>query len=447
MNLLKDNPKKIFFRFLVPAVSSAVAVAIYSFVDTIVIGQDMGPNGTAACAVLLPVFTLASFIALLFGVGGAVLMSKARGEGNREKGDAYFTASLAAAGIITLVLWIAGMIFQKPLYRLCGADDILLPYVYEYGRWIFATYPTFVFVTLLGSFVRTDGAPRFVMVVTLIGGVFNMIGDIVFVFPCKMGMNGAALATAGGSVLQTVILLAYILLGKTSLRLAKPHQWLKAIRKITVVGFGAGFSQIAMAVVAFVINNQIMKYAGSAALAVYGFLGTVSALFLSVFAGIGQAAQPLVAENYGAGQHKRCFEVGKLGMITAAVFGIVSFALCALFPSQMVSIFMQPTPQVENIAPFIIRVCALSFLPMAINMFVMAYLQSVGKANGATLISTLRGMVLPILLLYALPYLWGSNGIWWAVTAADVLTAVPALALIIRQLKKKDREKQMHQHR
>lgn len=437
MNLLTDNPKKVFFRFLVPAVSSAVAVAIYSFVDTIVIGQDMGPNGTAACAVLLPVFTLASFIALLFGVGGAVLMSKARGEGNREKGDAYFTASLVAAGIITLVLWIAGMLFQKPLYRLCGADDVLLPYVYEYGRWIFATYPTFVFVTLLGSFVRTDGAPRFVMIVTLIGGIFNIIGDIVFVFPCKMGMNGAALATAGGSVLQTVILLVYILLGKTSLHLAKPHQWLQAIKKITVVGFGAGFSQIAMAVVAFVINNQIMKYAGASALAVYGFLGTVSALFLSVFAGIGQAAQPLVSENYGAGQHKRCFEVGKLGIITAVVFGIVSFALCALFPSQMVNIFMQPTPEVENIAPFIIRVCALSFLPMAINMFVMAYLQSVGKANSATLISTLRGMVLPIILLYLLPYLWGSNGIWWAVTASDALAAVPAAALIVGQLRKK----------
>lgn len=437
MNLLTDNPKKVFFRFLVPAVSSAVAVAIYSFVDTIVIGQDMGPNGTAACAVLLPVFTLASFIALLFGVGGAVLMSKARGEGNREKGDAYYTASLVAAGIITLVLWIAGMLFQKPLYRLCGADDVLLPYVYEYGRWIFATYPTFVFVTLLGSFVRTDGAPRFVMIVTLIGGIFNIIGDIVFVFPCKMGMNGAALATAGGSVLQTVILLVYILLGKTSLHLAKPHQWLQAIKKITVVGFGAGFSQIAMAVVAFVINNQIMKYAGASALAVYGFLGTVSALFLSVFAGIGQAAQPLASENYGAGQHKRCFEVGKLGIITAVVFGIVSFALCALFPSQMVNIFMQPTPEVENIAPFIIRVCALSFLPMAINMFVMAYLQSVGKANSATLISTLRGMVLPIILLYLMPYLWGGNGIWWAVTAADALAAVPAAALIVGQLRKK----------
>lgn len=434
MNLLQDNPHKIFFKFLVPAVCSAVAVAIYSFVDTIVIGQDIGPNGTAACAILLPVFTLSGFIALLCGVGGAVLMSKARGEGNREKGDAYFTASLLYVSIITLVLWIAGMIFQKPLYRLCGADDVLLPYVYEYGRWIFATFPTFVLVPFLGTFIRTDGSPKFVMVVTLIGGVFNIIGDIVFVFPCKMGMNGAALATAGGSLLQTILLTAFILFGKTSLRFAKPKKWFSAIKKITGLGVGAGLSQIAMAVVAFVINNQIMKYAGASALAVYGFLGTVSALFLSVFAGIGQAAQPIVSENYGAEQHNRCVTVGKTGMITALVFGVVSFAICALFPSQMVDIFMKPTPEVEQIAPFIIRVSALSFLPMAINMFALAYLQAVTNATGATGISLLRGMVMPVILLYAFPVFMGGNGIWWAITCADAITAVPAVLLMMQQL-------------
>ncbi len=445
MNLLQDPPKKIFFKYLVPAVSSAVAVAIYSFVDTIVIGQDVGPNGTAACAVLLPVFTLASFIALLFGVGGAVLMSKARGEGNREKGDSYFTASLVLAGIITLVLWVAGMLFQKPLYRLCGADDVLLPYVYEYGRWIFATYPTFVFVTLLGTFVRTDGAPRFVMAVTLIGGVFNIVGDIVFVFPCKMGMNGAALATAGGSVLQTVILLAYILRGKTSLHLAKPKKWFTAFRKITVLGFGAGLSQVSLAVVAFVINNQIMKYAGASALAVYGFFGTVSALFLSVFAGIGQAAQPIVSESYGAAQHSRCVEVGKIGMRTALVFGAVSFVFCALLPSQMVHVFMKPTPEVEQIAPYIIRVSSLSFLPMAINMFVLSYLQAVTRATGATVISLLRGMILPVLLLFVLPVFMNGNGIWWAMTAAEAVTAIVSVVLMLLQLQK--RSKEVHDRR
>lgn len=434
MNLLQDNTKGVFFRFLVPAVSSAVAVAIYSFVDTIVIGQDIGPNGTAACAVLLPVFTLASFVALLCGVGGSVLMSRSRGEGNYEKGNAYFTASLLYVGIITLILWVGGMLLQKPLYRLCGADDILLPLVYEYGKWIFAAFPSFVMVTFLGSFIRNDGSPRFVMAVTLIGGVINIIGDIELVFPMKMGMRGAALATVSGSLIQTAILLAFILLGKTSLKITKPHNLLTAVKKITVFGVGAGVPQIAMAVVAFVVNNQIMRYAGASALAVYGFLGTVSALFLSIFSGIGQSAQPIVSENYGARQHKRCIEVGKTGMITAVIFGAFSFIICAVFPSQMVSIFMKPTPEVEYIAPYIIRVCALSFLPMAVNMFVMAYLQAVTKANSATVISLLRGMILPVVLIFVMPKVLDGNGIWWGITVAEGITAVIATALIIPQL-------------
>ena len=94
MDLLKDNPPKLFWKFLIPAVSSAIAVAAYSFVDTIVIGHGVGPEGTAACAIVLPIFTIGHFVALLCGIGGSVLMSRARGAGNKEKGDAYFTASL-----------------------------------------------------------------------------------------------------------------------------------------------------------------------------------------------------------------------------------------------------------------------------------------------------------------------------------------------------------------
>ena len=255
-----------------------------------------------------------------------------------------------------------------------------------------------------------------------------------------MGMTGAALATAGGSVLQIVILLIYILCGKTSLQLAKPKKWFAAFKEITALGFGAGLSQVALAVVAFVINNQIMKYAGASALAVYGFFGTVSALFLSVFAGIGQAAQPIVSENYGAAQHSRCVEVGKTGMWSALVFGVVSFLLCALLPSQMVHVFMKPTPEVEQIAPYIIRVSALSFLPMAINMFVLSYLQAVTKATGATVISLLRGMLLPVVLLCVLPVFMDGNGIWWAMTAAEAVTAIPAVVLMLPQLQKQSKD-------
>lgn len=434
MDLLKDNPIKIFYRYLFPAVSAAIAIAIYSFVDTIVIGQDVGPNGTAACAIVLPCFTIAHCIDLICGIGGSVLMSRARGEGNQEKGNAYFTASLIYVGIITVIFWISGVLFQEQIYRLFGADDILLPYAMEYGRWIFGAFPSFVLVSFLGAYIRTDGAPKFVMTVTMIGGIINIIGDIVFVFPMRMGMTGAALATVLGSLVQSVILISYILLGKTSLHLAKPFKWFKAIKNISALGIGAGVTQIAMTLVTYIINNQIMKYSGSDALAVYGMLSTVTALFISIFSGIGQAAQPVVSVNYGANQKERYQIVGKLGLKVAFISGLVCFGICALFPSQMVSLFMKVTPGVAEIAPYIIRVYAISYLPMAISLFITAYLQSVGRANSATLVSMLRGIILSAILLYVLPLLMGGSGIWWAVTIAESGAAIVGIAYMIPEL-------------
>ena len=434
MDLLKDNPIKIFYRYLFPAVSAAIAIAIYSFVDTIVIGQDVGPNGTAACAIVLPCFTIAHCIDLICGIGGSVLMSRARGEGNQEKGNAYFTASLIYVGIVTVLFWILGVLFQEQIYRLFGADDILLPYAMEYGRWIFGAFPSFVLVSFLGAYIRTDGAPKFVMTVTMIGGIINIIGDIVFVFPMRMGMTGAALATVLGSLVQSVILISYILLGKTSLHLAKPFKWFKAIKNISALGIGAGVTQIAMTLVTYIINNQIMKYSGSDALAVYGILSTVTALFISIFSGIGQAAQPVVSVNYGANQKERYQIVGKLGLKVSLISGLVCFGICALFPSQMVSLFMKVTPGVAEIAPYIIRVYAISYLPMAISLFITAYLQSVGRANSATLVSMLRGIILSAILLYVLPLLMGGSGIWWAVTIAESGAAIVGIAYMIPEL-------------
>lgn len=436
MDLLNGSIRKNFIKFLIPAISSAIAVAAYSLIDTIAIGQGVGADGTAACAILLPVFSIASFIGLLCGIGGCVLRSQAKGEGNEEKGNTYFTAATVLVIIITAVIWIAGNLFQEDLYRLFGADNILLPYSMEYGSWIFAFLPSFVLTTFLGSFIRTDGSPRFVMYCTIIGGIINVIGDWLFVFPLKMGMAGAAIATVLGSVIQSVFLLAYILCKRTSLKLVRPHKQLSVISKIISVGFGSGIGSLSLIAISFIANNQIMKYCSAPALALYGVLGTVSALFLSIFSGIGQAAQPIVSENYGAGNYKRCRETEGLGIKSSLIFGTVFAVLCMLFPIQVTGIFMKMTPEVAEITPYILRVYSLSFVPLAINTFASYYLQSVTCSRMASIISLSRGLVLNGLFLYLFPAVMGGNGIWWAVFFTEAVTTVISAACLTIQLKK-----------
>ena len=432
MNLIKDDIKKLFYKFLIPAISSSLAIAIYSLVDTIAIGHGAGPDGTAACAIVLPIFSIALFIALLCGIGGFVLMAHARGEGNKEKGDAYFTASIVLVTIITLIVWIPGMMYQDEFYRLCGADDVIMPFARDYGEWIFAFIPSFVITSFLGAFVRTDGSPKFVMTAILTGGVVNIIGDWIFVFPMNMGMRGAAIATALGSAVQAIMILGYVLMKKTTLKLARPHHWFKGFKKIMVTGFSSGVSALAVIAVSFIANNQIMNYLGGAALAVYGVLGTVSSLFTSIFSGIGQAIQPIASENYGAGKIDRCWAVERLGMKNALMYGIVFAAISIIFPVGVTGLFMQMTPEVKEVTPYIMRVFSLSYIPQAVCVYCVFYLQSIVHAKKATVVSLLRGVILNGAFLIIFPVFFGGNSIWWVIFMAEFVTMLVAIVYMVR---------------
>lgn len=419
MDVLKTDIRKLFFHFLIPSVGGAIAVAAYSFVDTIAIGQGVGSLGAAACAVVLPVFCLAHLLALICGVGGSVLMSAARGAGRKEKADAYYTASLLLTLFTTLIVWVFLIIFQKPFYRFFGGNGALLSCTFEYGKWIVWFFPFFVALSMLGCFIRCDGAPKLVLYATLIGGCINIFGDWLLVFPLKMGMQGAAIATVSGTVVQVLILAGYCFSPRCQLKLQMPFQIGKAFRKIIGNGFGAGISSLSVIAVSMIANNQIMKYENEDALAVYGMLITISSLFMGVYTGVGQAVQPIAAPNFGAGNKKRYWKVCRLGMITVSLLGISFFLICELFPLPVTALFIRMTPEVEAIAAFIVRVYGASFLPLAINIFVILYLQCIMEARISSLISLLRGLFLNCVLLYFLPFVMQGDGIWFAASIAE----------------------------
>lgn len=439
MDILKDDLHRLFLRYLIPSIGGAVVTTLYSFVDTIAIGQGVGPNGTAACAIFLGVFCIADFFALLCGIGGSVLMSKARGAGSTEKGNAYYTASVIYLLFVTVPVWAAVIIFQEPLYRMFGANEVLMPYALEYGTLLVYTFPVLVLPMFFASFIRNDGAPRFVLITTIIGAVINMVGDWLFVFPMNMGIFGASLATMLGSAAQVVLFVGYLFTKRCSLKFVRPYQIMPAVRKISANGFATAVASLATLVVTMIMNNQIMRYSGEAMLAVYGMIGIVAALFLHIYSGIGQAAQPIASSNYGAGESTRCWGVYRLGMITTFLFGGIFTIVCLAFPTEITRIFMKATPEVLEIAPYAVRVYALSFFGLGIATFVTLYLQSVMQPKMATFLSVLRGVVLNSILLYVLPLFLKADGIWWAIFATETITALIALVYMAK-FKRKDGE-------
>ncbi|MEE0510839.1 MAG: MATE family efflux transporter [Peptococcaceae bacterium] len=433
MDFLTADVGALYRKYLLASLGSAMVMSIYSFVDTIAVGQAVGPMGTAAIAVLNPFFSVMIFLAILCGIGGAVLMSNAKGEGLEARGNAYFTAALVLVGLVIVIGWPLFYIFHEQIFVFFGADAENLPYVLAYGKWLVLFYPMFVLPTFLGAFLRNDGAPGLATLGVVTGGLFNIFGDWYFCFPLGMGMEGAAIATVSGTTIQAAIMGTHFLRrGKCHLHLVWPKKLFADMRRIVTLGFGAGVLDLGNVLIAIIINNQIMRYGGVEALSVYGVVGTISLLFQALFCGVGQALQPLVSTNYGARQLQRVHQVYRLAFVTVMVMGVVFTLIGELFPTQITRLFIAATPEVLAIAPLVFRCYFPFFLFLGITVLATYYLQSIMHERQAMTISVLRSLLLPNGMLIALPLVLGLTGVFFAMPLSECCIAMLALVFIRR---------------
>ena len=413
----------------------ALATSVYSFVDTIAVGQSCGPLGAAAIAVINPLFALACFVGLLVGIGSSVLMSKAKGAGEREKPDRIFTSSLILLALLGILAWAFTCIFLRPILAFCGADDEIMPYAVDYMIPIAIGLPLFMINTFLAPVIRYDERPGLVLKAVLTGGCLNIFGDWFFVFPLGMGMFGAGLATALGALTQTMLLLSHFYRRKSSLHIVNPGNIAKGARKIIVSGFGASILDVAIGALTIMINRQTMRYGGKDELAVLGVIMTISFLLQHLYAGIGQAVQPIASTAYGASRKDRVWQAFSYLFSSSVAAGLLSLAVCAAFPIPILRLFIDATDSVLAIGPHIIIIYSLSFLPMAVNINLVFFLQSVLAPVPALVFSLSRGVVISLILLYILPVFMGMDGILWAMVAAEVITIAGALPYTLRMRK------------
>ena len=413
----------------------ALATSVYSFVDTIAVGQSCGPLGAAAIAVINPLFALACFVGLLVGIGSSVLMSKAKGAGEREKSDRIFTSSLILLALLGILAWAFTCIFLRPILAFCGADDEIMPYAVDYMIPIAIGLPLFMINTFLAPVIRYDERPGLVLKAVLTGGCLNIFGDWFFVFPLGMGMFGAGLATALGALTQTMLLLSHFYRRKSSLHIVNPGNIANGARKIIVSGFGASILDVAIGALTIMINRQTMRYGGKDELAVLGVIMTISFLLQHLYAGIGQAVQPIASTAYGASRKDRVWQAFSYLFSSSVAAGLLSLAVCAAFPIPILRLFIDATDSVLAIGPHIIIIYSLSFLPMAVNINLVFFLQSVLAPVPALVFSLSRGVVISLILLYILPVFMGMDGILWAMVAAEVITIAGALPYTLRMRK------------
>lgn len=437
MDFLKDRIKPMYFRYLAAAFGSAMISSIYSIVDMAMVGQYQGPDGTAALAVVSPIWNIIYSLGLLMGIGGSVLFSTLRGENgeNKARSNEYFTAAFIGTSVLAVLAWIAVGFFDRELLLLFGAEETLLPLAQAYVLPIKFAVPSFLFTQLISAFLRNDGNPGLATKAVIFGGVFNVFGDYFFVFTLDQGIFGAGLATAMGSVASLIIMCTHFFRRQNTLRFVRPSRLFEKLKTISITGFSTFFIDVAMGILTVLFNRQILKFLGTDALSIYGIITNISTVAQCCAYSIGQASQPILSTNFGAGEGSRIREVLKYALGTAAAFGLFWAGLSLAVPNLFIRVFMAPMEAILALAPSIIRRYGLSFLLLPFNVFSTYYFQALMKPGVSFTVSVARGAVISGALILLLPAIAPPSSIWFAMPITEAIVAVYVAAKMRRLTK------------
>ncbi len=331
-------------------------------------------------------------------------MSVHRGSGNTVKSNRYFTVSFMMIAAVTALLWILYGTCMPSLLRLMGANDTLFTYAMSYMHYINIFLPVAVFSNFIAIFVRADNDPNRAMAGVLLGGVFNIVMDIVLVFPLKQGIGGAALASVIGMLIQVLVASSHFLTKKNGLRFIKPHSLLHSMKNIVTAGIPSFFNEFAN--------------------------GFIVLLFNSLFTGVGQSVQPVISTNYGANNIGRIKIIKRMAYITILIMGVVFSLLGILFPRVLCGVFIDMNDSLGVIADLGVRAYFFAFVPFGINLMTSYYLQAILKSGQSLCISLLRNIILSSVWILIFPVLIGGNSLWFVAPVIEAVTLTVNLVFL-----------------
>ncbi len=403
-----------------------VAGAVYNIVDRIFVGQFVGANGLAAISTAFPTMLLMFAFSLLIGVGGSSRVAILRGAGRRrpaEQALAHSVMLLALVGVFGMAL---SFFAVDTLLRLSGASDNVLPMAEAYLHIILLGGPLALMGSGINSLIRACGSPRYAMATQIIGASANVVLDAVFIYGMGMGVEGAAYGTVIAQGAATLTGLAYFLSKSTPLKI-RMHFVLrprfKVIKKICAVGSAPFFMELSFVVFMTLMNQIIYKYGGDIGLSALGiFFSLDSMLFLPAMA-IGEAAQPIIGYNYGAGKPERVIKTVKCALMLATGFYVVSFTFAEIFAAQLIGMF-STDPGLLAIGVPGMRISYIGLILFGLPIVTNSALQGLGKAKMSLLLSLLRQGLFLYIPLLTLPHYFGIWGVWMSFPAGDILGGI-----------------------
>ena len=438
-----ESVGKLLLKYSVPAIIGMLVNALYNVVDRIFIGNipGVGPLAITGVGVTMPIMSITLAFAMLIGIGCTTNISIKLGQGKKEDAQKIIGNGITLSIIISLILSIIGIVFGNQILHLFGASDQTLYYAKSY---IYIILAGTVFNTLgftLNNTIRGDGNPKLAATIMVVGCITNVILDAVLIFVFNLGIQGAAIATVISQIVTALWGLMYYVKGKSNLTFEKSSLKLdkSLVKSIIAIGIAPFSMQIATSLVQVISNNALKMYGGDLAIGAMATISSISMIFLMPIFGLNQGSQPIIGFNYGAKQYDRANKAFKISALISIVILTAGWVLVQLSPETVIGMFNKD-PKLMDISVNGIRIYLFMIPIIGISITGSNYIQSVGKAKIATVLSLLRQVILLIPMILILPNFFGLNGVWYASPISDFLSTAITAYILYRELKSYKKE-------
>lgn len=438
MNTANDFSKgKLFpmiLKYSIPAAISLLITAVYNIVDRIFVGNFNGTSALAGLSICFPLSYMMMAFGLTCSAGGSSLFSLFAGRNEQKNMNRSFGNALILVTVSELALTAILLMFADPILRIFGVTETAYIHALEYYRIVTLGCLFQGLTQVFCDFVRVSGRPVLGMCVTGIGAVTNIILDTVFVAVLGWGVTGAAWATVIGQVLSALFGACLLIKGYTKVEIKKDTFVFDSALsgRIVSCGFAFWIAQMAMGLISLVYNSRLGQLGGDTAISVYAVVASIMTFVIMPASGISQGIQPIVGNNFGAGNYKRVMSTLYLASRFSVGVTCIIWLIVLIFPGAILSAFGATEEMMEiGITGLRTNFCVTPVLGFV--MLVTTFFQSIAKPVPSIVITLLRQILLLIPFIYLFSALWGINGIFVAQPVSDTLALALSGILVIRE--------------
>ena len=429
--------KKI-FRFALPSIVMMVFTSIYGVVDGTFVSNFVGKTPFAAVNLVWPFLMILGVFGFMIGTGGSALVAKTLGENKKEDANRYFTMLITLVVILGVLLTIIGLIVLRPLSSALGASGQMLEDCVTYGRTLMIFNTAFMLQSVFQSLFITAEKPRLGLIMTVAAGLTNMVLDALFIAVFKWGLVGAALASGLSQCIGGILPLIYFLSSKndTPLKFVKTKMEGKVLLKACANGASELMTTVSSSLVSMLYNFQLMRLAGQNGIAAYGAVMYVEFAFIAVFIGYSIGTAPIVSYHYGLENHNEVKNMLQKSFKIMSILGITMMVLAQILASPLAKVFVGYDKQLFDMTVHGFRLFSFYFILAGINIYASSFFTALNNGMISAIISFSRTLGFETLAVIILPIFLQLDGVWLAITVAEICAFVISISFLIAKKEK-----------